>query len=190
MKRLIVISAAVIFAVILVFGLIAQGPPGGGGGPGGPGGPGGGMMMAANMQSALTLTTERSLAYLLLEMNIPKEPSDPKDEQAKIKANEQLARIRATYLKSWKAYKELATKLEKAGTDRDAMLGVRADAGKINEKRIAELKDILSADDMKKLNDYEIKLNERPQRQRGGAGGGGPQGGGQPQGGGDRPQGQ
>jgi hypothetical protein len=189
MKRLIVISAAVIFAVILVFGLIAQGPPGGGpGGAGGPGGPGGGMMMAANMQSALTLNTERSLAYLLLEMNIPKEPGDPKDEQAKIKANEQLARIRATYLKSWKAYKELTTKLEKAGNDRDAMMGIRADAGKINEKRIAELNDILSPEDMKKLNDYEKKLNERPQRpQR--AGGGGPQGGGQP-GGDDRPQGQ
>jgi len=163
MKRLIVISAAVIFAGILAFGLIAQGPPPGGGGPGGAGG-GGMMMTAANMQSALTLTAERSLAYLLLEMNI---------------TDEQLPKIRAIYLESWKAYKELATKLEKAGNDRDAMMGIRADADKIKEKRISKLKEILTADDMKKLNDYETKLNERPQRQQrqGGAGGGGPQGG-------------
>jgi len=162
MKRLIVISAAVIFAGILAFGLIAQGPPGGGG-PGGAGGPGGGgmMMTAANMQSALTLTTERSLAYLLLEMNI---------------TDEQLPKIRAIYLESWKAYKELAKKLETVGTDRDAMMGVRADADKIKEKRISKLKEILTADDMKKLNDYEAKLNERPQRQQR-QGAGGPQGG-------------
>jgi len=177
MKRLIVISAAVIFAVILVFGIVAQGPPGGGG-PGGAGGPGGGMMMtAANMQSALTLNTERSLAYLLLEMNIP---------------DDQLVKIRAIYLESWKAYKELATKMEAAGTDRDAMTAIRADAGKISEKRIAKVKEILKADDMKKLTDYETKLNEpRQQRQRQGAGGGGPQGGGQPGGNMQRaPQGQ
>ncbi len=166
MKRLIVISAAVIFAGILAFGLIAQGPPPGGGGPGGAGGPGGGgMMMMANMQSALTLTTERSLAYLLLEMNI---------------TDEQLPKIRAIYQESWKAYKELAKKLETVGNDRDAMMGIRADADKIKEKRISKLKEILTADDMKKLTDYETKLNERPQRQQrqGGAGGGGPQGGG------------
>jgi hypothetical protein len=172
MKRLIVISAAVIFAVILVFGIIAQGPP-----PQGP--PGGavgvGMMMAANMQSAMTLNTERSLAYLLLEMNIP---------------DDQLPKIRAIYLESWKAYKELTPKLEKAGTDRNAMTEIRADAGKINEKRIAKVKEILTkADDMKKLNDYEKKLNEpRPQRQRQGGGGGGPQGG-PPQGEGQPPGG-
>ncbi|MEK7399259.1 MAG: hypothetical protein AAB116_20155 [Candidatus Poribacteria bacterium] len=171
MKRLIVISAAVIFAVILVFGIIAQGPPPqgppGGGGPGGAGG--GGAMMMANMQSALTLNTERSLAYLLLEMNIP---------------DDQLVKVRATYLKSWKAYKELGTKLETVGTDRDAMMAIRADADNINKKRIDALKEIITkADDMKKLNDYETKLNVRPQRQRQGAGGGGPQGGGQPPGG-------
>ena len=170
MKRLIVISAAVIFAVILVFGIIAQGPPPqgppGGGGPGGAGG--GGAMMMANMQSALTLNTERSLAYLLLEMNIP---------------DDQLVKVRATYLKSWKAYKELGTKLETVGADRDAMMAIRADADNINKKRIDALKEIITkADDMKKLNDYETKLNVRPQRRQG-AGGGGPQGGGQPPGG-------
>ena len=174
MKHLIVISAAVIFAVILVFGLIAQGPPPGGA-PGGPGG--GGMMMMGGMQGGLTLTTERSMAYLLLDMNI---------------TDEQLPKIRAIYLESWKAYKELTAKLEKAGNDRDAMMGVRADANKVKEKRIAKLKEILTADDMKKLNDYETKLNERPQRQqRQGAGGGGTQGAGQPGGNTQRaPQGQ
>jgi hypothetical protein len=165
MKRLIVISAVTVFAAMLVIGIIAQAPPGGA--PGGPGGPGGGGMMMGNMQSALTLTTERSLAYLLLEMNLP---------------DEQLPKIRAIYLESWKAYKEPIAKLAQAGNDRDAMMGIIADAGKIKDKRIAKLKEILSADDMKKLNDYETKLNERPQRQRQGAGG--PQGGG-PQGGGN-----
>ncbi|HGE71232.1 TPA: hypothetical protein ENX78_10380 [Candidatus Poribacteria bacterium] len=163
MKRLIVISSAIVFTIILAIAIIAQAPPGGM-----PGGPGGGMMMMGGMQSVLTLTMERSLAYLLLEMNVP---------------DEQLPKIRAIYLESWKAYSELNKKLEQVGNDRDAMMGIRAEADKIKEKRIEKLKEILSADDMKKLTEYETKLTERPQRQRQGAGA--PQG--QP--GGGRPQG-
>jgi len=163
MKRLVVISSAIVFTIILAIAIIAQAPPGGM-----PGGPGGGMMMMGGMQGALTLTMERSLAYLLLEMNIP---------------DEQLPKIRAIYLESWKAYNELNKKLEQVGNDRDAMMGIRAEADKIKEKRIEKLKEILSADDMKKLTEYETKLAERPQRQRQGTGA--PQG--QP--GGGRPQG-
>ncbi len=149
MKRLIVIFSVTLITVILAVALIAQAPPGGM-----PGGPGGGMMMGA-MQGALSLNMERSLAYLLLEMNIP---------------DEQLPKIRAIYLESWKAYKELNEKLEQVGNDRDAMMGIRAEADKIKEKRIEKLKEILSADNMKKLTEYEAKLSERPQRQRQGAG--------------------
>lgn len=164
MKRLIVISSAIVFTIILAIAIIAQAPPGGP--PSGmPGGPGGGMMMMGAMQGALSLNMERSLAYLLLEMNIP---------------DEQLPKIRAIYLESWKAYKVLNEKLEQVGNDRDAMMGIRAEADKIKEKRVEKLKEILSADDMKKLTEYETKLTERPQRQRQGTGAPQGQPGGQP----------
>lgn len=153
MKRLIVIASVIVFTIILAIAIIAQAPPGGPGGM--PGGPGGGMMMMGAMQGALSLNMERSLAYLLLEMNIP---------------DDQLPKIRAIYLESWEAYKKLNEKLGQVGNDRDAMMGIMAEADKIKEKRIEKLKEILSADDMKKLTEYETKLAERPQRQRQGTG--------------------
>lgn len=145
MKRVLVLSAALIsVAVILILGIQyttqAQRPEGGP--PGMPSG-------MSNAKTMMMSQLERSWTYLSLDMAI---------------TDEQLTKTRLIYQESWDKYKELADKVEQESDDREIMQSIKSEQDKIKAKRSEKLKDILSEEEMKKLTEYENKPQDRNQR--------------------------
>ena len=150
MKRKSMLFAIIIgVALISALAIQAQRPqqmPGGG-----PGGdrPGGGRMGGMMVSQAAPL--ESSWAQLCFEIGI--------DDAAMTKAKK-------LYKEAWDKRKAVVQKGESSSGDQQAMQSLRGDAEKINTNLMTKLKDVLSAEQMKKLNDWaaQAQTQRRPQQ--------------------------
>jgi Spy/CpxP family protein refolding chaperone len=141
-----IIAMALFAALALQNTLLAQRPGGGpGGGAGGPGGFGGfrGMMGGAGIQD--------SWAYVSFELSI---------------TDDQLSKARKVYQGSWENMNKLREEARSSGS----FEGLREKFEKLNSDLKANLKTVLTADQLKKLTDWETARQQQMQGRPGGGG--------------------
>lgn len=160
MKRGIMILAVCMALAFLVTLLIqqstqAQFPGGRGGGPGGMpgGGPGGGRQF--NMKSMMMGNIQSSWGYVSFELEV--------DDETLVKA-------RKIYQKAWTEQSKLADDIEKAGGGMGSIQGAREEAQKSLAEVHNKLKEMLSPEQVEKLNEWEKKTQEQSQQMRRGGG--------------------
>jgi hypothetical protein len=98
-----------------------------------------------------SLNLESSWAHLCFEMKI---------------ADEVLGKARKTYKEAWDKRAKLMKGLEEAGDDQEAANAARSEADKIKADMLAKLKDVLSSEEMKKLDEWEESQQQQRQRMR------------------------
>lgn len=138
-----IIAIALFAALALQDALLAQQRPGGGqpgaGGRGGPGGGGwrGGMMGGTGV--------ENSWAYVSFELGV---------------SDDQLSKARRMYQGAWESMKKMREEARSSGS----FEGMREKSEKINSDLKANLKNALTADQIKKLTEWETERQQQMQQ--------------------------
>jgi len=155
MKRKFILLTILIGVALISFVTMAQRPnmPQGGAPGGMPGGgPGGGQgRMFGAMAVTQAAPIENSWAQLCFEIGIE---------------GDTMANAMELYKQAWEKRKEVIKKAESSSGDREAMQGLRTESEKIYTDLKAKLKDVLSSDQMTKLNYWEKKNQEQAQSRR------------------------
>jgi hypothetical protein len=149
----VLVSVALISFLAIQHATLAQRPDtqqGGARPSGAPGGPGGGRMFGGMMLNQAA-PIEASWAQLCFEIGME---------------GETMTKAMEVYKEAWDKRKEVIKKSESSSGDRQAMQALRPEAEKIYTDLKIKLKDVISSDQMTKLNYWEKKNQEQAQSRR------------------------